>query len=189
MQADMRPTIDLARRMQQEIAASLPSKETVAQFQASLPSPDVLAGLQSTHGEAQRQFHDAILTTLPDTQRMLDHVRHARAEPPFGTAVRCDRSSRSRTRRLCQAGRSIMAPLGRATDRRSAARGTPCRPTLAKLLRCLSGLIPEREYLSNTSSLLASGCPAFKGPFGDRFASKTPWRRVEPRLSVCCPER
>jgi hypothetical protein len=75
MPADMRPTIDLARRMQQEIAASLPSKETVAQFQASLPSPDILAGLQRTHGEAQRQFHDAMLSTLPDKQRMLDHIR------------------------------------------------------------------------------------------------------------------
>ena len=32
MQADMQPSVDLARRMQQEIAASLPSKETLAQF-------------------------------------------------------------------------------------------------------------------------------------------------------------
>ena len=75
MQADLQPTVDLARRMQQEIAASLPSKETLARFQASLPSPDVLAAFQSTNGDAQRQAHEAMLTTVPDTQRMLDQMR------------------------------------------------------------------------------------------------------------------
>jgi hypothetical protein len=64
MQADVQPTVDLARRMQQEIAASLPSKETLAQFQASLPSPDVLAEFQRTTSEAQRQVHDATLNTM-----------------------------------------------------------------------------------------------------------------------------
>jgi len=75
MQADVQPTVDLARRMQQQIAASLPSKKTLTQFQASLPSPDVLADLQRTNGEAQRKAHDAMLTTLPDAQRMLDQMR------------------------------------------------------------------------------------------------------------------
>jgi hypothetical protein len=75
MQADVQPTVDLARRMQQEIAASLPSKETLAQFQASLPSPDVLAEFQRTTSEAQRQVHDAMLSILPDKHRMPDQPR------------------------------------------------------------------------------------------------------------------
>ena len=44
-----------------------------ARFQASLPSPDVLAACQSTSGEAQA--YEAMLTTVPDTQRILDQMR------------------------------------------------------------------------------------------------------------------
>ena len=58
MQADLQPTVDLARRVEQDIAASLPSKETLARFRASLPNPDVLATFQSTNGEAQRQAYE-----------------------------------------------------------------------------------------------------------------------------------
>jgi hypothetical protein len=88
MKEELQPKIDLARRMQREVAAALPSEETLAKFQASFPIGDALAKFQAsfptrdahaefqtTHRDAQRQVHEAMRTALPDTQGMLERMR------------------------------------------------------------------------------------------------------------------
>lgn len=77
MQAELQPTLDAVRRAEQQIAAAMPSKETLDRFQTALPSANALASLDAVHNDSLRRAAAAIEASLPNTQRVYEQVRAA----------------------------------------------------------------------------------------------------------------